>query len=193
MAIVKPVIQYNLGYDVYTAQVMASCLEPFVYQNETYGFMPNNLPALTIGGLLMRLSRLSLLGELISTKQKEGLNTAQQQVDNVKQKWFVIYTNRINHELTIHLNELDQFLNECRQDLDECRELYPSLIEKRVMAQILGEEARALQTLTPDTDDRLRDIDGRLKGYFKPGPFIWDQRLQPAYPQDRYWFLYVSL
>jgi hypothetical protein len=50
MAAGRPVIQYDLNRDVHTAQVMASRLDPFVYENETYGNMPEGLPKLTVGG-----------------------------------------------------------------------------------------------------------------------------------------------
>ena len=47
MAAVEPVIQYDLNRDVQAAQAMASRLDPFVYENETYGSMPADLPKLS--------------------------------------------------------------------------------------------------------------------------------------------------
>jgi len=185
-----PIMQYDLNRDVDTAQKMASRLHPFVYEDETFGFMPDDLPRLTISGLLMRLHRLSLLGDLLSDEQREMLNTAHQQVDNIKQEWHVAYTNKITHELVMRINEWSQFLNECGQHQDECNEQYPSMVEKRVMIQALVDEAKTLNALSPEIEKRLRDTDLLLQGHFKPGAFIWDQRLQRAYPQDRYGFLY---
>src|SRR5579864_7202795 len=104
MAAVEPVIQYDLNRDVQAAQAMASRLDPFVYENEMYGGMPAGLPKLTIGGLLMRLHRLSLLGNLLSGEQREGLDTAQQLVVKVKREWLTAYTNKITHELALHIN-----------------------------------------------------------------------------------------
>ena len=189
MAAVRPVIRYDLDRDIYTAQAMASRLDPFVYENETFGFMPDDLPNLTIGGLLMRLDRLSLLDDLLSDEQRETLDTAQQQVDDIKREWLFAYTHKTTHELALRVNEWNQGLNECRQDRDECRERYPSVAEKRVMAQILANEARALDALTPEMENRLHGIDSQLQGFFKPGSFIWNQRLQRAYPQNQYGFL----
>ena len=189
---VAPVIQYNLNRDVHTAQEMASRLDPFIYENETYGFMPDDLPKLTIGGLLMRLQRLSLLGNLLSEEQRETLITSQQQLVTIKQAWLTAYTNRVAHELALHINELNQFLGDCEQDQDACREMYPSVVEKRVMVQILVSEATELNAPLLDLENRLRDIDLRLQIYFKPGRFVWDKRLLRAYPKDQYGFLYVS-
>jgi hypothetical protein len=95
-------------------------------------------------------------------------------------------------ELRLHSNEWNQFLNECDEDQSECREMYPSVVEKRVMAQALADEARELNALTPEIEKRLHGIDSELQGYFKTGSFIWDQRLKSAYPQDQYGFLYVQ-
>jgi hypothetical protein len=172
---------------------MASQLDPFGYEDDTYGGMPDNRPKLTIGGLLMRLHRLSLLDKLLSDEQRERLDKAHQEVDKVKQEWLTAYTNKITHELRLHINEWKQLLNECGQDQNECREMYPSVVEKRVMAQVLADEARALNTLTPEIEKRLQGIDSQMQGYFKSGSFIWDQRLQSAYPQDQYGFLYVTI
>lgn len=193
MSIVKPVFKYDLNHDVDAVQAMASRLIPFVYENETFGYMPDDLPKLTIGGLRMRMHRLALLGNLLSDEQRERLATAQQQVDSVKQEWLVAYTNKTTDELVVRINEWYQFLSECDQNQDECREMYPAIAEKRVMAQVLANEARKLNALTPDIEKRLNGIDSQLQGYFKAGSFVWDRRLQRAYPQDQYGFLYVTI
>lgn len=193
MSIARPVLKYDLNHDVDTVQAMASRLVPFVYENEIFGYTPDDLPKLTIGGLRMRMHRLALLGNLLSDEQRERLATAQQQVDSVKQEWLVAYTNKTTDELVVRINEWDQFLSECNQNQDECREMYPAIAEKRVMAQVLANEARELNALTPDIEKRLNGIDLQLQGYFKAGSFVWDQRLQRAYPQDQYGFLYVTI
>lgn len=125
MTTVRPEIKYDLNRDVDTVQAMASRLVPFVYENETFGYTPDNLPNLTIGGLLMRLHRLPLLGDLLSDEQRTRLATAQQQVDRAKQEWLVAYTNKTTEELAVRINEWQQFLNDCTQNQDECREMYP--------------------------------------------------------------------
>jgi len=191
MPAVRPVFRYDLNHDVDTVQAMASRLVPFVYENEIFGYTPESLPKLTIGGLLMRLHRLALLDTLLSDEQRERLATAQQQVDSVKQKWLVAYTNKTTDELTMRINEWNQFLNECNQNEDECHEMYPSMVEKRVIAQALVNQARELNVLTPEIEERLNGIDSQLQDYFKAGSFVWDQRLQQAYPPDEYGFLYV--
>jgi len=193
MVAVRPVIQYNLNRDVHTLQEMAARLDPFIYENETYGFMPEGLPKLTIGGLLMRSQRLTLLSNLLSDEQRKTLNSAQQQLVTIKQAWLTAYTNRVAHELALHINELRQFLDDCGQDQDACREMYPSVVEKRVLAEILVSEARELNAQPLELENGLHNIDLHLQGLFKPGHFIWDKRLLRAYPKDQYGFLYVSM
>jgi len=193
MPSVSPVFQYDLNHDVDAVQAMASRLVPFVYENAIFGYTPDDLPKLTIGGLLIRLHRLALLHNLLSDEQRARLATAQQQADSVKQAWLVAYTHKTTDELTMRINEWNQFLNDCVRNEDECSEMYPSLVEKRVLAQVLANEARELNALTPEIEKRLSGIDSQLQGYFKAGSFVWDQRLQQAYPQDHYGFLYVTI
>jgi len=193
MTALRPAFLYHLNHDVDTVQVMASRLVPFIYEHAIFGYTPDDLPKLTMGGLLMRLHRLMLLVNLLSDNQRERLATAQQQVDSVKQEWLVAYANKTTDELIIRINAWNRFLNECSHNQDECREIYSSMVEKRVIAQVLVNEARELNVLTPEIAERLNEIDSQLHSYFKAGSFIWDQRLQQVYPHDEYGFLYVTI
>jgi hypothetical protein len=105
----------------------------------------------------------------------------------------VAYTKKTSDELVVRINEWKQFLNECKRNQDECHEMYPSLVEKRVMAQVLANEARELNALTPEIEKRLNGIDSQLQDYFKSGDFVWDKRLQRVYPKDQYGFLYLTI
>ena len=185
--------KYDLNHDIDTIQAMASRLVPYVYEDVVFGYMPDALPKLTIGGLLMRLDRLALMGNLLSDEQRARLAAAQQKLDSVKHEWLVAYTNKTTEELVVRINEWNEFFNECRQNENDCREVYSLMAEKRVMAQVLANEAIKLDALTPDIEKRLNTIDSQLQPYFKPGSFIWDKQLQQSYPQDQYGFLYVKI
>lgn len=193
MTTTQPVISFDLDRDVRTVEAMAARLKPYVYEKELYGVMPGDLPRLTLGGLLMRLQRLSALTDLLSPKQQTIVQTAQQQLDSIRQEWGVAYEDKLQHEFTARLNTLGQFLSECHETPRGCFEAYPSAIEKRVIAQVIADEMEARHTATPITRAALTDMDSSLRRYVKPADaFIWDSRLKPAYPRDQYWYLYVA-
>jgi hypothetical protein len=190
----QPTYNFDLDRDIRTVEAMAARLTPYVYENELYGVMPGDLPRLTVGGLLMRLHRLSAIANLLSTQQQTTLATAKGQLDDVRKEWAVAYEGKVAQELKARLRALDQFANECGENPRGCADNYPSGIEKRVIVEALEEEASASNTLTPDLRAAITNIDEKLRRYMKPGSaFLWDQRLEAAYPRDKYPFLYASL
>jgi len=193
MTSTQPVISFDLDRDVRTVEAMAARLKPYVYENELYGLMPGDLPRLTVGGLLMRLRRLSALTDQLSPKQQNIVQSAQQQLDAIRKEWGVAYEGKLQRELTARLNSLGQFLSECHESPRRCFDGYPSAIEKRVIAQAIADEMEARNTATTITRASLTDFDNNLRRYVKPtDAFIWDARLEPAYPRDQYWYLYVE-
>jgi hypothetical protein len=190
----QPTYKFDLDRDIRTVEAMAERLTPYVYENELYGLMPGDLPRLTIGGLLMRLHRLASISGLLSAQQQTTLANAKQHLDNVRKEWAVAYEGKVSQELKARLRALDQFANECGENPRGCVDNYPSSIEKRVIVEALEDEATASNTLTPDLRVAITNIDEKLRRYVKTGGnFIWDQRLEPAYPRDKYPFLYTNL
>jgi hypothetical protein len=193
MSTAYPVIRFDLDHDVRTVEAMASRLTPYIYETALYGPMPGDLPRLTVGGLLMRLNRLSAIANLLSPGQQKALDTARRQFDAVRQEWAVAYEARLTQELPSRLTALEQFIADCDESGRRCADLYPSEIEKRVIVEALKDEATARDVLSPAARARLSGIDSQLHRFARPADhFIWDTRLEPAYPRDKFWFLYVT-
>jgi hypothetical protein len=193
MSAVQPVFRFDLERDVRTAHEMAARLVPYIYESELYGQMPGDLPRLTLGGLLMRLHRLSALPDLLTPAQQEALKTGQEQLEQVRKEWPVAYEGKLKQELKARLSSLGQFLSECAESPQHCLDNYPSSIEKRVIAEVLRDEAAARNVLPDELAAAVTNVDNKLRRYVnKGGDFIWDKRLQPAYPRDKYWYLYTT-
>lgn len=192
MAIAQPVTRYDLDRDVRTVEAMASRLKPYVYENELYGLMPGDLPKLTVGGLLMRVHRLSGIASTLSAKQQDVLTKAQQQLDEVRREWTVAYEGKLTREFQARITAFNQFLNEYPDNPRSAAENYPSNAEKRTILEALSDEAASLDILSTDMKNALSATDNKLRRYTQPSSFIWDERLRPAYPEDKYWFLYLK-
>jgi hypothetical protein len=155
--------------------------------------MPGELPRLTVGGLLMRLNRLSAIADLLSPAQRKALDTAQRQFDAVRREWAVAYEGRVKQELLSRLKALEQFIVDCEDTPRQCADLYPSEIEKRVIVEALKDEAVARNILLPVAQAKLSGVDNHLRHLAQASDsFVWDARLEPAYPRDKFWFLYVA-
>ena len=183
---------YNLDADVRAASAMAAALVPYIYQDELFGRLPPPLPSLTVGGLVMRLNRLTAIDSLLSADQRQTVATARTQFEAMQSEWLVAYENKIKQEIGSRLRAVGQLIVDCG-DRRQCAELYPSEIEKRVIAAGLHDEAKRLNVLDGSTASQFEALDSRLQIFTRPGDFLWDERLIPAYPQPEYWFLYVTL
>ena len=193
MTTAHPVIRFDLDRDVRTVEAMAARLVPYVYEDEIYGQMSSDLPKLTFGGLLMRLHRLSAIANnLLSPQQQAVLHKAQEELDKVRKEWATAYEKKLEGELKMRITQLEQFIAECGESARACAENYPSSIEKRVIAEHLKDEAQARNALPTTLKGGLSSADAKLRRHVKAGDFIWDKRLEPAYPRDKFWFLYAA-
>jgi hypothetical protein len=183
---------YNLDVDVRAVTAMAAALVPYIYQDELYGALSNDLPRLTVGGLIMRLNRLGALDNILSDGQRQAVSTARGQFDKMKTEWAVAYEGKLKRELTGRLRALGQFIMDC-VDRRLCADLYPGEIEKRVMVAGLLTEAQKYNVLEPNVTSQIAGIDDRLHMLTRPGEFLWDARLEVAYPRASFWYLYVSV
>jgi hypothetical protein len=191
MFIAQPVIQYDLNNDIRVVSEMAAGLVPYVYEQELYGPMPPNMPRLTFGGLLMRLHRLHALRDRLSPEQQAKVDAAQAALDKARKDWPVAFEGKLEREIDARLKTLGGLLQECRDDQRHCGEAYPSEIEKRVMLEHLADAAQAQNTLTDVQKAGIKGFDTSMRGYAQESAFIWDERLQPAYPRSPFWFLYM--
>lgn len=185
--------EYDLTSDLRALEAMSDGLVPYVYEDELYGVMPGNLPRLTVGGLLMRLHRLTAIKDQLNASQREIVEAAQKKVDEVREKWHVAYTGKIKREFKARAEALEQYLTECVESVRACAENFPSNMEKRVILEQLYQEAIALDELGDDMKKRLPQLDNGIRRFAEASDFRWDHRLESVYPRDTYWFLYSAV
>jgi hypothetical protein len=57
----------------------------------------------------------------------------------------------------------------------------------------LLEEAERLGLEAQPARRRVEALDQRLRRHWVPGPFLWEEALQRAFPRERFWWLYGRL
>jgi hypothetical protein len=185
-----PTIHFNLDNDLRVAVEMADGLVPYIYSEPVYGAMPQTMPRLTVGGLFMRLNRLNAIRALLSSTQQERLDQAQAKFDSVRREWAVAYEGKLDKEIALRLHAYQNLLQECAEDSRRAYDVYPAEIDKRVMLEGLLSEATRLNVLKDEHAQAIKGMDTALKSYIVSTPFIWDSRLEPAYPKETFWCLY---
>lgn len=190
----KRIFAIDLAQDVRVVAAMADRLTPYIYESELYGMMDDpTLPRLTVGGLLMRLARLSALRDQLSPSQQAALETAQRKLDEVQRTWAVHYEGKLQQELHARLVALEHFAHECAEHLRACADNYPSAMEKRVMIEHLRDAALERNVLSDDLKGRLTALDNAISRCIEKGEFCWSEQVQPAYPPQKFWFLYAKV
>lgn len=185
-----PKLAYDLDHDVEVLVAMASSLTPYLYEDEMYGYLGGDMPRLTLGGLLLRLYRLSRLDDHLNADQQVQVQDAHINFDAERSKWAVHYENKLQRELLMRIKALERFLKECAEDPQPCAASYPAQSEKRTMIHHLYQAAEEQNVLLHDTHLRLYEVDGQLRRIFREGEFITDDRLKDIYPPGIFWWLY---
>jgi len=186
----SPKLSYDLERDLRVLVAMASHLTPYLYESEMYGFLASNLPKLTLGGLLLRLYRLSRLGKILTPDQQKLVQEAQANFETQTSQWAVHYESKLQHELQSRIDAFRHYLNECFEDSQGCTANYPSQAEKRTMIEHLRTEVEGRNLLTDELRTRLGEIDRKLRNQFQESEFIFDERLMSVYPRGHFWWLY---
>jgi hypothetical protein len=184
---------YDPEADLRVLEAMAANLTPYLYENELYGMLAQNLPRLTVGGLLLRLYRLRALEEKLDGSQQQRFRDSRINFEQLRSEWMVHYENKIVQELKARLNSLSNFLSDYAADPTAARGGYPNEATQRTIVHHLQVEAMALDMWDEeDFEKRLTPLDRRLQAALKNSEkkFIWDEELAEVYPQETFWWLY---
>lgn len=186
----RPTLAFDLGRDVVVLSAMASNLTPYLYEKEMYGYLAGDLPKLTLGGLLMRLHRLTHLAHILDAEQQTLVQDADINFEAERSEWSVHYETKLQQELESRLDALDHYVQDCNEDPRGNAAGYPVQAEKRVMVEHLLAEAEERDCVPEDLRTRVKQVDARLRRLLQDGDFIFDERLQSVYPREEFWWLY---
>lgn len=187
---------YAIERDLNEISQMGDAMGSYVHSDELYVsvsgglFGGRDLPQLTIGAFLMRMRRLSHFRDEMTGVQEATLNKAIAQYDEARKEWTVHHEQKINKEILSRLKMMTAFFRECRDSMRNCASAYPVEAQRRTIVQelMIGMKSYGLDTHEVTTE--LHQVDGELRKYITAGDFIWDEKLQPVYPRDTFWWLY---
>ena len=184
-------MKYNSETDLRELEAMASHLTPYLYQDDLYGMMSNNLPRLTVGGLLLRLLRLE--GQQLSEAQQKRVAEARSRFEELRKEWAAHYDGKVQKEIAVRLRSFSAFLDEADDSPGGARGNYPAEATRRTIITHLRDEAEQRNLWTEEYAADLQRVDRRLQAVLDRSQekFIWADELQPIYPKDRFWWLYA--
>jgi hypothetical protein len=187
---------YSIEEDLAEAEAMLKGFERYLRGNDVYGsvtggfFNFGNMPALTLGALVMRLRRLEALREQMTAEQRQRLEIAQRQHDQIRQDWHAHYEKKALREANSRLNTMQQYFADLGQGTDAASGYGPEQLHRTIVQELLGVMAE-MGVESADLEAKLRYIDNRLNASaVEYSGFSWDPVLEPVYPQMAYWWLY---
>jgi hypothetical protein len=187
-------MDYDPASDLRALEAMASNLTPYLYEKELYGVISNDLPRLTVGGLLMRLHRLEGLKHKLSEEQRQRLHDARLNFEQLRSEWRSHYEDKVVQELNARLNNFSAFLEDYTDDQQRARSAYPAEATHRIIIEQLRIEAEELELWEEtEIEDKLYRLDRRLRGILDRNNkmFVPPNGLQEVYPEEQYWWLYA--
>ncbi len=186
---------YSIERDLKEAKSMVDHLLPYVYGDQVYGsiggvFGSRDLPALTIGSLLMRLQRLHTLQ--LTPDQKTELSAIDTQNADVYKEWSIHYVEKLVQEAKSRLEMMERFFKDCDDDPRSCGSNYGPEALRRTVVQAIVIGLKDLNQPSDEVERLTAHIDARLHRFVTPSSFQWAAELKAAYPDKVYWWLYAE-
>ena len=182
----------KLKRDLSILVAMATEMETYLNSNVLFWHMSTSrMPALTLGGYLIRQHRLIALQDLLTGAHSSQLNTAVHQYSDALDEKIVRFEQKAQRELGARLRQWGEYLKDADQGVATSTSNYRTAVEVRAMIAALQDQMQiAPYTLDPHTLQQTALLDNQLRRLWEPGEFIWSDEWQPAYSQTEYWWLY---
>lgn len=182
----------TLKRDLVILEAMAAEMDEYLRNDVLFWPLGDtSLPRLTLSGYLMRQHRLDALREQLDQAEQDRLDAAEKQFEAALVEKVVAFETRAHEDLRARLRQWGEYLKEVKQSSLAAGHYYPSAVETRLMLAALLDK---LQTPPYKLDRRvlneLATYDRLLANYWLAGDFIWSESWTPAYPRQRYWWLY---
>ena len=180
----------KLQKDLVALEAMAAEMDEYLKSDVLFWpLVHGDLPRLTLGGYLMRQHRLLGLRDLLSMQEQDRLHRAINTYHEALEEKVVRFENKAHEELAARLRQWQTYLGEVKQGTGAA--YYESAVEPRAMIEALTAQLRVQPyRLQPDVPQKLALLDRQLRHVWEPGDFVWPQEWQPAYPREKYWWLY---
>lgn len=182
--------------DLAVAAAFANELQAYIVDDDLYRTVFVHTPSgdqslqMTGGDLLARLYRLQQDRENLSAAQQAQLDEVEKNVRDTIYSLRTRFHERLQRETRTRINSLKWFLDDCNADRQRCRVEYPFEIRNRQRIEEILKELD--HQLAEDVTEQLHRVDQRIRATATRTGFVWDERLEDAFPRQPYWYLYVS-
>ena len=143
-------------------------LETYLLSKELYYPIGARLPQLTLGGIMLAVTRVGLRAESFRA-----------QVESIQSKWRSAWEAKSEREIKARNTLWMNYLGEYRDDPKSGARLYSQNVRYRAMLSLLGQVTH--------------ESDALLKSVFKEGKFIWEEECAQNFQRETFWYLFGRL
>lgn len=185
-------VKLDFEYDLRYLQAAVDELESYLLSDDLFwpihGSPPSGtqpFPRLTIGALSLAQKRASALAR--NREDTWQVDQVTRRFEVARQKWRLRWEEKSHRELLSRLLQWRNYLQEYRQEPERHAAYYAYEVRWRVLVELLEME---VDSLNENENELQSGLDLILRAVFLPGNFIWLELLQPAFPSEKYWYLY---
>lgn len=182
----------RLGQDAAVLAAMAEQMDQYLDSDILFWPAPRGgMPALTLGGYLLREYRLRKLAGLLPAEQQAQTSAAMTRFNQVLADRVVRFEKKAHHELEARLRQWEEYLKDMDRGTFDRSSNYSTAVETRAIIQaILERLAMPPYETEARPKQHLALLDTRLRNIWQAGEFVWPAEWAAAYPQSDYWWLY---
>jgi len=182
----------RLAQDVAVLEAMAEQMAGYLDSDQLSWPAPHGgMPAMTLGGYLLREHRLTGLPHLLSNEQQARVSAAVAQFNQALRDRVVRSEQKAHGELEVRLRQWDAHIRDIDHDTFGRTSNYDTVVEVRAIIQALLDRLSMPPYHTEQRSlEQLALLDTRLRNRFRPGDFVWPADWASAYPPSTYWWLY---
>ncbi len=182
----------KLTKDLQILVAMATEMEAYLQSEVLFWHMSKiSVPALTLGGYLMRQHRLLLLQDLLSQTQQADLSSAVALYNSSLVEKIVRFEKKAHRELDARIRQWSEYLKDVDRGVAAKSSNYGTAVEVRTMITSITDQLQlAPYNLNRQVPQQVSLLDSQLRWNWERGEFVWPNAWQPAYPTVEYWWLY---
>lgn len=140
----------------------------------------------TLGNL--ELSQARLAAVRWPERDQTELNGLNEKIAAVHDRWKANWARKAEREQTARLKLWQAYLNDLLSETGRRASGYAFEVRLRAILHLLSDDTDGLE---PAEQEVLSGLDARLRGKTETGPFVWEPEVQPGFPGELYWYLYV--
>lgn len=172
----------------------AEDLKNYLLSNELYWPLPGISPSglstlqrLTPG--IVRLAQRRLCALPLTPQDQRRLDILQPEIESTIEHWRTAWRSKAAREFTARRRLWQDYLQDLAIERGKFMPAYEFSVQWRVILSLIADEAAGISGVETA---QLAGLDQQLRTLSHPGPFVWREELQNAFPRTEFWYLYIK-